>query len=75
MSHPSQVAGFGTTGGKSFIVYIPPFFFLRLDLELTFSRCSNGDPGWTGAPPLQDNVMEISKIEMYYNRTSSAGSC
>ena len=42
---------------------------------LTHSRRSNGDEGWTGAPPLQDNVMEISRIEMYYNRTSSAGTC
>ncbi|KAF6217552.1 hypothetical protein HO133_006890 [Letharia lupina] len=40
-----------------------------------WNNWSNGDPGWTGAPPLQDNIMEISKIEMYYNRTSSAGSC
>lgn len=40
-----------------------------------WNNWSDGDPGWTGAPPLEDSIMEISKIEMYYNRTSSAGSC
>ncbi|CAD6580859.1 MAG: hypothetical protein ASARMPRED_000346 [Alectoria sarmentosa] len=40
-----------------------------------WNNWSNGGPKWTGAPPLQDSVMEISKIEMYYNRTGSAGSC
>ena len=76
MSRPYRAAGFGTIGGESFRTHsvLHPFPFetkIRAD-----SLCySNGDPGWTGAPPSQDNILEISKIEMYYNRTSSTGSC
>ncbi len=35
------------------------------------SNYSNGNPGWTGAPPKTDNVFKISKIVMYYNTTAS----
>ena len=36
---------------------------------------SNGDPGWSAGPPSDDNVLMISKIEMYYNTTTSQGTC
>lgn len=36
---------------------------------------SNGDPLWSAGPPSQDNILMISKIEMYYNTTTSAGTC
>lgn len=36
---------------------------------------SNGDGGWSAGPPASDSIMKIQKIEMFYNRTSSAGSC
>lgn len=76
MSHPLPAAGCGTTGGKaSILLATAQFVLLREGPELTRWCHSDGDPGWTGAPPLQDSIMEISKIEMYYNRTSSAGTC
>ncbi len=37
--------------------------------------CSNGDGGWSAGPPASDNIMRIQKIEMFYNRTSSTGTC
>ena len=36
---------------------------------------SNGDKTWSAGPPAEDNIMKISKIEMYYNRTGSTGTC
>ena len=39
-----------------------------------WNNWSNGG-AWGNGPPRADNVLKISKIEMYYNRTSSAGSC
>lgn len=32
---------------------------------------ANGDPTWSVGPPAQDSIMKVSKIEMYYNSTSS----
>ena len=39
-----------------------------------WNNWSNGG-AWGHGPPPADNVLKISKIEMYYNRTSNAGSC
>ena len=39
-----------------------------------WNNWSNGG-AWGHGPPSADNVLKISKIEMYYNTTSSAGSC
>lgn len=36
---------------------------------------SNGDGGWSAGPPAADSIMKIQKIEMFYNRTGSAGAC
>ena len=63
--------GFGTTGGK--FLYLLASETLR-DRSLLTSY-SNGDKTWSAGPPVEDNVMKISKIEMYYNRTGSAGTC
>ena len=38
-----------------------------------WNNWSNGG-AWGHGPPSADNVLKISKIEMYYNRTGSAGS-
>lgn len=60
-------------------------FFLDGELQQTFTgnnvptmpgswlwnNWSNGDPGWSSGPPIQDNVLRIRSIEMYYNTTSS----
>ena len=40
-----------------------------------WNNWSNGDDGWSAGPPQQDNVLKIAKIEMWYNRTGSRGSC
>lgn len=39
-----------------------------------WNNWANGDPTWSVGPPAQDSVMKVSKIEMYYNSTSTAGS-
>ena len=63
-------------------------FYLNGKLQQTFTQnvpntagawlwnnWSNGDHTWSAGPPAEDNVMKIEKIEMYYNRTGSAGTC
>ena len=40
-----------------------------------FFTCSNGDPTWSAGPPASDSIMKIQRIEMYYNRTGSLGTC
>ncbi|MCJ1401144.1 hypothetical protein MMC11_004356 [Xylographa trunciseda] len=40
-----------------------------------WNNWSNGDSGWSAGPPDIDSVLKIEKIEMYYNRTGSAGTC
>lgn len=63
-------------------------FFLDGQLQQTFTdnvpntagawlwnNWSNGDHTWSAGPPEQDNVMKVGKVEMYYNRTGSAGTC
>jgi beta-glucanase (GH16 family) len=40
-----------------------------------WNNWSTGDEGWTKGPPLQDNVYKIKDIVMYYNRTSTTGTC
>ncbi|MCJ1284794.1 hypothetical protein MMC26_004130 [Xylographa opegraphella] len=40
-----------------------------------WNNWSNGDAGWSAGPPDSDNILKIEKIEMYYNRTGSAGTC
>lgn len=37
-----------------------------------WNNWSNGDKGWSVGPPASDNILKISKIEMYYNTTSSS---
>ena len=37
-----------------------------------WNNWANGG-SWTQGPPKQDNVLKISKIEMYYNTTAAAG--
>lgn len=36
-----------------------------------WSNWANGDPTWSVGPPAQDSIMKVSKIEMYYNTTST----
>lgn len=36
---------------------------------------SNGNPGWTKGPPLEESILEIRSIDMYFNRTSTVGTC
>ena len=43
--------------------------------EWMWVNWSNGDKGWSAGPPLTDNILKIGKIEMYYNRTGSVGTC
>ncbi|KAI9708175.1 MAG: hypothetical protein M1820_004129 [Bogoriella megaspora] len=40
-----------------------------------WNNWSNGDKGWSAGPPQTDSVLKIRSIEMFYNRTSTAGSC
>ncbi|MCJ1296956.1 hypothetical protein MMC34_008525 [Xylographa carneopallida] len=40
-----------------------------------WNNWSNGDPEWSAGPPGSDNILKIGRIEMYYNRTGSAGTC
>ncbi|KAM0801442.1 concanavalin A-like lectin/glucanase domain-containing protein [Usnea florida] len=37
-----------------------------------WNNWSSGDPEWSAGPPSADNILLISKIEMYYNTTSPA---
>ncbi|KAK1980578.1 concanavalin A-like lectin/glucanase domain-containing protein [Colletotrichum cereale] len=32
-----------------------------------FNNWANGDPGWTAAPPVEEALFKIKKIEMFYN--------
>ena len=43
--------------------------------EWIWNNWSNGDKGYTVGPPATDNVFRISRIVMYYNQTSSKGTC
>lgn len=36
-----------------------------------WNNWANGDMKWTAGPPATDSVMKVSKIEMFYNTTSS----
>ncbi len=40
-----------------------------------WNNWSNGAKDWSAGPPAQDNVLEIQRIEMYYNSTSNARCC
>ncbi|MCJ1413341.1 hypothetical protein MMC19_007446 [Ptychographa xylographoides] len=40
-----------------------------------WNNWSNGDSEWSAGPPETDSILHIQKIEMYYNRTSTAGTC
>ena len=40
-----------------------------------WNNWSNGDQAWSAGPPAQDDILKIGKIDMYYNRTGSAGTC
>ncbi|MCJ1394723.1 hypothetical protein MMC18_007603 [Xylographa bjoerkii] len=40
-----------------------------------WNNWSNGDSGWSAGPPGVDSILKIEKIEMYYNRTGSTGTC
>jgi len=37
-----------------------------------WNNWSNGNLAWSAGPPVRDNIMKISSIEMYYNTTDSA---
>lgn len=39
-----------------------------------WNNWANGDPTWSVGPPAQDSIMKVSKIEMYYNSTSTTSS-
>lgn len=40
-----------------------------------WNHWTNGDQGWSVGPPQEDAIFKILNIEMYYNRTSTAGQC
>lgn len=40
-----------------------------------WNNWSNGDKFWTQGPPKSDSILKIQKIDMYYNRTSTRGTC
>ncbi|KAI9726876.1 MAG: hypothetical protein M1834_001461 [Cirrosporium novae-zelandiae] len=40
-----------------------------------WNNWSNGNSEWSAGPPRSDSILHISKIEMYFNRTGSSGSC
>ncbi|KAF2231572.1 glycoside hydrolase family 16 protein [Viridothelium virens] len=40
-----------------------------------WNNWSNGDKGWSVGPPIQDSVLKIRSIEMYYNQSSTQKSC
>lgn len=37
-----------------------------------FSHWSNGNPGWTYGPPVEDAVMTVAYIKAYFNTTGSS---
>jgi hypothetical protein len=39
--------------------------------HLMLSHWSNGNPGWSDGPPMQDAVMEVGYVKAYFNTTSS----
>lgn len=40
-----------------------------------WNHWTNGDRGWSVGPPQADSTFKIQNIVMYYNRTSTAGTC
>jgi Glycosyl hydrolases family 16 len=40
-----------------------------------WNHWTNGDQGWSVGPPKADSLFKILNIVMYYNRTSTAGTC
>ncbi|KAK5684043.1 hypothetical protein LTS10_003907 [Elasticomyces elasticus] len=36
---------------------------------------SNGDPGWSGGPPVEDAVLMVSYVKAYFNSSSGASRC
>ena len=81
MCQVMRAHGYGTIGGKKIptvdIAYLPALRCLLDAMKLWANAIdrSNGDPRWSAGPPTQDNILMISKIEMYYNTTTSAGTC
>lgn len=42
--------------------------------EWIWNNWSDGDPGWSVGPPVQDSILKIPRIEMYYN-VSATNEC
>jgi hypothetical protein len=39
--------------------------------HLALSHWSNGNPGWSGGPPMEDAVMTVGYVKAYFNTTAS----
>ncbi|KAF3940659.1 hypothetical protein ABW19_dt0204352 [Dactylella cylindrospora] len=40
--------------------------------QILVNNWSNGDPYWSGGPPLRDSILSIKRVDLYFNSTDPA---